>query len=126
MTRHRQRAVWGLGLLAYLAGLFFFMLVPVVHPFTGAVVLLACTSSSGAAVKDDMAVMGVIVTELVIWCVLMASMAAGVRAWLQPILPVTFAIGVLLPIGTIIYRLARPWPKESTAAAGDTRGGQAG
>lgn len=117
MTRHRQRAVWGLGLLAYLVGLFFFMLVPVVHPFTGAVVLLACTSSSGAAVKDDMVVMGVIVTELVIWCVLMASMVTGARVWLDPIAPVALYIGLLLPIGTIIYRLARPWPRESTTAA---------
>lgn len=117
MTRGRQRAVWGLGLLAYLAGVFFFALMPVVHPFAGAVILLACTSSSGAAVRDDMAVMGVIVTELVIWCVLMASMVSGARAWLDPILPVTLYIGLLLPIGTITYRLARPWPRESTAEA---------
>jgi hypothetical protein len=116
MTRRRQRTVWGLGLLAYLAGLFFFMLVPVVHPFTGAVVLLACTSSSGAAVKDDMVVMGVIVSELVIWCMLMASMVTGARAWLDPIVPVALFIGLLLPIATIIYRLARPWPRDSTAA----------
>ena len=117
MTHGRQRAVWGLGLLAYLAGLFFFMLMPIMDPFIGSVVLLACTSSSGAAVKDDLVVMGVVVTELVIWCMLMASMVTGARAWLDPILPVTLFIGLLLPIGTIIYRLARPWPRESTASA---------
>jgi hypothetical protein len=74
------------------------------------VVLVACTTSSGTAVKDDLVVMGVIVAELVIWGVVMPSMAAGVRACLEPIPAVAFYIGVLLPIGAIIYRLGRPWP----------------
>ena len=109
MTRRQERAIWGVGFLAYLLVALVSLLAPFLIPFEGAGVLLACTSATGAGARTDRLVMGTAIAELAIGGFL-SAMISGVPAWVEPIASAALLIGIFLPIPIIIYRIVRPRP----------------
>jgi hypothetical protein len=102
------RVVWALGLLAYLFGGLVFGLAPILIPFLGAIVLLACASSTVRGPRTDWPIMIAAIIEGAVGT-FAASLSTARPAWLEPIVISCFYIGAILPIVMILYRLVRPF-----------------
>lgn len=109
MTARRHRTVWGIGLLAYVAGGLFLLLMPILQPFVGVIVLLACASATTSAAKDDILVMRAALAEAVFAVPVVLSLPMSERpAWLQSVGFGSYLLGLSLPLLVILYRIWRP------------------